>query len=380
MRIYTRYKQMRRKNRSGPDRALILCIVIVIGLIVAGWIWRKQIAQEEAAARANPPRHTNVPPVKPALPVQVVRSNPPPVVITRPPVGTNPAKPGYPRPAKGGLEVQVALARRGFSPGSLDGSHGSQTRTALIAFQKHENLPATGESDEITRAHLQVETPVMTTYTVTSNDLARLLPIGTNWVAKAQQPRLDYETILELVSEKSRAHPAMIRRLNPGVVWTNVTEGTTLQILDIAPPQSREKAAFIRIQLAARALDVFDATTNLIAHFPCSIAQRVEKRPAGELHVKTIAPNPNYLFDPANFPESAEARALTQKMMIPPGPNNPVGTAWIGLDKPGYGIHGTPKPEDVGRTESHGCFRLANWNAEQLVLMCWTGMPVIVEP
>jgi len=57
-----------------------------------------------------------------------------------------------------------------------------------------------------------------------------------------------------------------------------------------------------------------------------------------------------------------------------------VGTAWIGLDKPGYGIHGTPKPEEVGRTESHGCFRLANWNAELLMRYVTVGTPVRVVP
>ncbi len=89
------------------------------------------------------------------------------------------------------------------------------------------------------------------------------------------------------------------------------------------------------------------------------------------------------------MPESAsqvELNASTsgtltgRKRVVPPGPNNPVGVAWIGLDKTGYGIHGTPTPEQVGRTESHGCFRLANWNAEYLVKLVWVGMPVYVEP
>ena len=77
--------------------------------------------------------------------------------------------------------------------------------------------------------------------------------------------------------------------------------------------------------------------------------------------------NPNYTVDPELFPESAEPQAIGHKLILPPGPNNPVGVAWIGLDKPGYGMHGTPVPEQVGRTESHGCFRLANWDAEYLM-------------
>ena len=136
----------------------------------------------------------------------------------------------------------------------------------------------------------------------------------------------------------------------------------------------------MRIALADRVLEAFDENTNLLAHFPCSIAQRVEKRPVGELHVDVMAPNPNYTFDPDVFPESAEAKELDRKLILQPGPNNPVGTVWIGLDRPGYGIHGTPRPEDVGRTESHGCFRLANWNAEYLLRLVTIGTTVVVEP
>jgi lipoprotein-anchoring transpeptidase ErfK/SrfK len=90
--------------------------------------------------------------------------------------------------------------------------------------------------------------------------------------------------------------------------------------------------------------------------------------------------NPNYTFDPDNFPESAEGKTLGRKLILPPGPNNPVGRAWIGLDRPGYGIHGTPEPENVGRTESHGCFRLANWDAVTLLKLAVVGMIVTVEP
>ena len=99
----------------------------------------------------------------------------------------------------------------------------------------------------------------------------------------------------------------------------------------------------------------------------------------GALSVVVSVKDPNYTFDPAVFPESAEGRQLGRKLLIPPGPNNPVGLAWIGLSRPGYGIHGTPGPEQVGRTESHGCFRLANWNAEQLRRMISVGTPVRVE-
>lgn len=146
------------------------------------------------------------------------------------------------------------------------------------------------------------------------------------------------------------------------------------------PPVAREKAAYIRILLSQRQLEVYNSRSNLLAQFPCSIAKQVEKRPVGELHITRAAPNPTYLFNPEIFPESEEAQQLNRKLTLQPGPNNPVGTVWIGLDRPGYGIHGTPRPEDVGRTESHGCFRLANWNAELLLKLVRVGTPVFVEP
>jgi lipoprotein-anchoring transpeptidase ErfK/SrfK len=191
---------------------------------------------------------------------------------------------------------------------------------------------------------------------------------------------LEYETVLQLVSEKAHAHPALIQRLNPGVDWDSVSVGATLKMPRVIYPEPDGKAACVVIHLSDRFLEAFGTDSNLLAHFPCSIAAKVDKRPVGELHVKVIAPHPNYTFDPEIFSDSAEAQAIGHKLVLPPGPKNPVGVAWIGLDKPGYGMHGTPSPEQIGHTESHGCFRLANWDAEYLLKLAWIGMPVFVEP
>lgn len=278
------------------------------------------------------------------------------------------------------LEAQIALARWAISPGVVDGVMGPQTRAAILAFQRQLGLPETLELDAPTRARLFLHKPPLAFFTVTSNDLARLQPLSPTWLGKSLQTALEYESVLELVAEKGRASPNLIRRLNPHVDWSAVPPGTSVWIPDITEPEPVARAAFLVISLGEKKLQAFDANTNLLAHFPCSIAARVEKRPAGVLRVTAIAPHPNYTFDPAVFPESAEARQLQTKLILPPGPNNPVGTAWISLDRPGYGIHGTPHPEQVGRTESHGCFRLANWNAEYLLKLVWIGMPVYVEP
>ena len=288
----------------------------------------------------------------------------------------------FPRAANTWLETQVALARRGFSGGPIDGIRGPQSVAALQAFQRREGGEPSGELDAVTFERLTLDQPAIAEVSVTAEDLASLRPLPATWLEKSREPSLAYATTLELAAERFHAGPAFLRRLNPQLNWDELTPETKFR----APAVTRlEKstlgsAARIEIRLTERVLEVIDRDARVIAHFPVSIARRVEKRPLGELRVIVVVTDPDYTFDPAVFPESAEARELGRKLMIPPGPNNPVGVAWIGLDRPGYGIHGTPDPEKVGRTESHGCFRLANWDARTLLALAWVGLPVAVEP
>jgi lipoprotein-anchoring transpeptidase ErfK/SrfK len=328
---------------------------------------------------ARPTAAPNFAPTPVIAPEPTVPSRlPPPSNRPTPIAPTNPVRPPFDEKI---LTVQTALNRRAISSGSLDGVMGSQTRAALRVFQQQENLPVTGSLNDATLASLTLDAPLYTNYTVTAEDLAGLLPIGRTWLEKSEQSSLAYETILELVAEKSHSNPKLVRWLNPQMDWNKLAAGTIVQVVHSEYPEPIEKAAFIRIFLNERKLQAFGANSNVLAHFPCSIAARVDKRPLGEeLHIAALAPNPNYTFDPAVFPESPEAQELGRKLILQPGPNNPVGTMWFSLDKPGYGIHGTPKPEEVGRTESHGCFRLANWNAEYLLKLVTVGTPVFVDP
>jgi lipoprotein-anchoring transpeptidase ErfK/SrfK len=384
--VQPRTKYRLSDRRKSPWRAL-LWLLVLAGVIAGGWIWwhpRRSVTPPPVAKQPLVLPPIVVPPPPPPLKtnreVPLVAVKPPPRSPQVEPVLPNISSNVFPRPVQTVFEAQVALARLGISSGSIDGVVGLQTRAALSAFQQKEGLPVTGKLDAATKERLVLTSPPCATYTVTTNDLTRLQPLSTTWLGKSRQSALDYETLLELAAEKTHAHPKLIRQLNPSVDWKEVPPGTVLQLPDIASTNGSAKAAFAAISLSGRTLEAFDANTNLLAHFPCSIAQRVEKRPAGELHVSTIIPNPNYTFDPEVFPESPEAQQLKTKLVLPPGPNNPVGVAWVGLDKPGYGIHGTPSPEQVGRTESHGCFRLANWNAEHFLRLAWIGMPVYVQP
>ena len=286
----------------------------------------------------------------------------------------------YPRAANTWLELQVQLARIGFSSGPIDGIRGPQSVSALQAFQRREGIEPSGELDPATRNRLVLAEPAMAEASLTAEELASLRPVPATWLEKSLEPVLAHATALELAAERFHAGPAFLRRLNPQVNWDELTSGTMFRAPAVERVTKPGTAARIEIRLAERVLEVVDGGARVIAHFPVSIARKVEKRPLGELRVTVVVSDPDYTFDPAVFPESAEARELGRKLMIPPGPNNPVGVAWIGLDLPGYGIHGTPDPEKVGRTESHGCFRLANWDARTLLALAWVGLPVVVEP
>ena len=319
-----------------------------------------------------------MPPLAPPAPVIAADPVAPSVPIREPAEADSPAL--APTPVTSWLEAQIALARAGFSSGPIDGVGGPQSAAALRAFQESHDLPATGALDAATRARLALTSAALKQLVLSPEDLTRLQPLAPTWVGKSQQTALDYETALELVAERTHASPNLIRRLNPDVNWAEPAADTPLVVPAIPRLPKTKKAARVIIQLAAHTLEIFDADGGVIAHFPVSIASRVEKRPVGELHVTVVVRDPDYTFNPEVFPESEEARSLGRKLILPPGPNNPVGLAWIGLDLPGYGIHGTPKPEQVGRTESHGCFRLANWDALTFLDLVWTGLPVVVEP
>ena len=295
------------------------------------------------------------------------------------PVSGQQAEPALPRDTI--VAVQITLDRSGFSPGVIDGKWGGLTQQALAAWQEANDLKATGQFDSTTGANFPACGPITTNYVVAAEDIAQLGSGTEDWLERSKLDRMPFTTIVELLAEKFHAKEAFIQALNPQITdWPAVKSGQTVTVpnLQAAEASKPVKADRLKVNLSAKTIRAYDANGKLIALFPCSIAAQQAKRPVGTLTVQTVALNPNYTFDPVNFPELNEQQKAYGKLMIPPGPNNPVGTAWIGLSRLGYGMHGTPHPEQIGRTESHGCFRLANWNARRLAQMVSIGTPVEV--
>ena len=284
------------------------------------------------------------------------------------------------RAINGTAELQIALARVGFSPGSIDGASGTQTQAALLAYQTSHGLPRSGAFDADTAQILQIQEPVFITRRLRTDDFAAIGRKPQDWRARGELGRMRYNSLLEMVAEQAQCDPDYIASLNPGINWDQLDTGNNVRIPHVPPFRVHQAAAYIQITLAKRTLRVFSADHRLLFHCPVSIARRVDKRPSGELRVKVRVDQPNYTFNPAILTNTAQREGITQKFIIQPGPNNPVGTVWIGLNLPSYGIHGTAEPEKVGRTESSGCFRLANWNAQTLLDAVHLNMPIYVEP
>ena len=277
-------------------------------------------------------------------------------------------------------ELQIALAREGFSPGSIDGTNGSQTKRALLAYQTAHKLPLTGIFDVTTAHDLKIQEPVFITRELTRADFSDVGNKPPNWQALGALDKLRFYSLREMIAEQSQSDPDLIDSLNPDTNWHDLSIGDTIFIPYVPPFRVNETAAYLQIKLSERALQAFSADHRLLFHCPVSIARRIEKRPSGELRVNVRVNEPNYTFNPAILTITAAREGITQKFIIQPGPNNPVGTVWVGLNLPSYGIHGTPEPEKVGRTESSGCFRLANWNAQTVLHAVHVNMPVFVEP
>jgi hypothetical protein len=286
--------------------------------------------------------------------------------------------------------IQTLLARANFSPGLIDGKPGRKTKIAIEHYQKAHGLEVNGTLDDPTAAALAETDPVAKTkswaraYTITDADVALITgPIPEDWNERAKLERSGYADLEELLGERGWCAVELVRAMNPDVEIDSLKAGDEVLLPDVRV-KALPKLARVEINLTEKLVIGYGEPPDpeSTEHGPelflthCSIAHMAEKRPVGELHVKVVATDPEYTFNPADWPEVDN---VTTKLRIPPGPRNPVGLAWIGLDKPGYGMHGTVRPQDIGKTGSHGCFRLCNWDASRLARAVAVGTVVEVR-
>jgi lipoprotein-anchoring transpeptidase ErfK/SrfK len=271
------------------------------------------------------------------------------------------------------VALQVFLDRAGISPGAIDGHMGSNVTKAIYAYQEMtgETLDPNNTDAILEQLRMSGGLPLVS-YTITPADAAGpyLAQIPEDYAHKAALSSLSYTSTTEMLAERFHMDEGFLKEINPGVDFT--VPGTIVKVVNPGEVKSGSVARIIADK-GKKQIFAYDASGGLVAAYPASIGSTDTPSPSGTVTVERVAFTPGYTYNPKiNFQQGANDKILN----IPPGPNGPVGTVWMALSKPTYGIHGTPEPSKIGRTQSHGCIRLTNWDATELAKMVKPGVTV----
>ena len=322
--------------------------------------------------------------------------------------------------------LQIFLDRANFSPGKIDGHYGDFTWKALALYRESRGeQPQTPPSQSKTKTHVAPDVngldlasvdPVLILYTVTEADLQSVGPLPSEVPAQAKLKFLPYRSAAEAIAEKFHSDVHLLEQLNPGKTKTlkagdqilvpNVEPFDLASVKEIKPgsevaaqvvndveeePDAQTKnaeenketqkneaasaAIAVKIDTRTNMLGVFEGD-KIIAAYPVTIGSAETESPIGEWKVRRITKMPTFRYDKEMLQHGQRSSNFH---LLPPGPRNPVGVMWIALNKKGIGIHGTNEPDSIGRSASHGCVRLANWDVVRLATKIKTGDSVSIH-
>ena len=253
------------------------------------------------------------------------------------------------------IKMQALLDWNHASPGAIDGGWGMNSKKALINFQTMKGLPATGKMDQKTwdalNKNIPANKPVLVTYTITEDDVNTnfaTTPAGSE--AKSKMKGLYYQDIKEMFGERFHMDVRYLDKLNKNKQYK---AGETITVLKTREPL-KQRINRVIANKADKTLYAYN-DNKLVATYPTTVGSDSTPSPQGTFKIVNKVKLPWYK---ATVGEGANKKVH----MLPPGPNSPVGVVWMGLSKPSYGLHGSPKPEGISRQASAGCVRLTNWD------------------
>jgi len=270
------------------------------------------------------------------------------------------------------VKLQVLLDRVGISPGVVDGYNGEMTASALRGFEERQGLTIDGILDvEVWTALIGNDIrPILATYSISPEDVADLTQsIPENVAEKAKLEKLGYLRVTERLAERFHMDEDFLKALNPAATFE---AGESIWV---AAPGDRLEAEVARIEIrkSERRAVAFDAEGRMVSNYPVAIGSAATPSPEGVVEVVAIAMDPTYSYLPdTNF----VVDGVTDSLILPAGPNGPVGSVWIDLSKPTYGLHGTDTPAGLFQVVSRGCVRFTNWDIEELAHLVKPGVTV----